>query len=443
MSTLSPQSTSVLSEAHQTSAPIAVASASGPYAHPNAAQNGRVADARSIEAIRAAVGPFVPAAWRTGEPVLPSAEWMTADAATAATPPVAAPATMASVELPWIHGFLEQAAPADNAPTDNTPAATAPTEPEQFLAESAFADPDAVAPLYGVVAMTSDAVAEHADPAHAEVEFISAVVMDEDAVAEAGANEAAETESAATEASAVEASAAEAAATAELSTAEASASDEIMSEYSTSEIAADDVEAASVDVLFAEPEDTLAFIGDADGIAAQMAEPESLADSADDAVPTVVMPEASDDAEAPSTWPLDDAGALMRALAAELPATAPLFALPRHEAGRPYATPLGVPPIATTPPLPMWGEDDDMMDIMPVHRASGETSAWSAAPAPVAPHAQTIDDSTSELAAAAAQLEALARRVRQGELALTGYTSDMSDAATLAATLTALLSSRP
>ncbi|MEQ1691832.1 MAG: hypothetical protein ABMA00_11130 [Gemmatimonas sp.] len=140
----------------------------------------------------------------------------------------------------------------------------------------------------------------------------------------------------------------------------------------------------------------------------------------------------ADSVELPSdAWPLDDAGATMRALADEL--------LAREPATKAIDEPttMGDPPVASTPPLPMWG-DDDMMDIMPVKpsRASVEsTEHW-------AERARRETERAGSPEAAALALESLARRIRDGEIALPGYTSDMGDAAALATALAALLSVR-
>lgn len=78
-------------------------------------------------------------------------------------------------------------------------------------------------------------------------------------------------------------------------------------------------------------------------------------------------------------------------------------------------------------PKPMWN-GDEWMDIMPVARAAHEERRD--APA---------NEEQTDAAHAATMLESIARRVRAGELLLPGYHSDMDDAATVAAALTALL----
>ncbi len=136
---------------------------------------------------------------------------------------------------------------------------------------------------------------------------------------------------------------------------------------------------------------------------------------------------------AADAWPMDEAGAALRALAGEIPArengAAPPADVPRA------VTPLYVPPVAATPPLPMWG-DDDLMDIMPVKAsAAGTVEPW-------AERARRESERAGNPDAAATALEALAQRVRRGELEMPSYSPDMSDAAMLAGALAALLGVR-
>ncbi|MDQ8168012.1 MAG: hypothetical protein P3B76_01565 [Gemmatimonadota bacterium] len=150
-------------------------------------------------------------------------------------------------------------------------------------------------------------------------------------------------------------------------------------------------------------------------------------------------------------WPLDDAAQELEALAHDLYA---------HEAtARRGLEPDGLFETAGPPEfLPAWS-DDDLIDIMPraSARASGEASplqtghsAASLAPEssarrtdiePWADRARRSGDEGAEAAARA--LELLARRVRDGELSLTGYEPRLGDAAVLAAALAALLGARP
>ena len=84
----------------------------------------------------------------------------------------------------------------------------------------------------------------------------------------------------------------------------------------------------------------------------------------------------------------------------------------------------------------MWG-DEDLMDIMPVRRmrtAATEGEPW-------ADQARRQSE-TGGAEAAASVLESLARRVRDGELTLSGYSPDMGEPAALAAALAALLGVR-
>jgi hypothetical protein len=103
--------------------------------------------------------------------------------------------------------------------------------------------------------------------------------------------------------------------------------------------------------------------------------------SADVSTPTSSDATGEDVASA-EAWPLEEAGAAMRALADDLRTREPVeSSTPRVTSPR-SITPLYVPPVASTPPLPMWG-DDDLMDIMPVKpnvaRAPGDLQ-WAAAP---------------------------------------------------------------
>lgn len=95
-------------------------------------------------------------------------------------------------------------------------------------------------------------------------------------------------------------------------------------------------------------------------------------------------------------------------------------------------------------PLEPWTDDERWMDIMPALQTpggpdlAGET-AWARAfaepPAPLSPAPSPPGDTE----AAAASLEAIARRLRAGDLDIPGYRGDRGDAAALAAALAALL----
>ncbi len=147
-----------------------------------------------------------------------------------------------------------------------------------------------------------------------------------------------------------------------------------------------------------------------------------------------VMESAGPDQMPQEDWPLAEAADSLRMLADAMPASTHIASGSRPDLGRPYATPLGVPPIAMTPPLPMW-DDEDSMDIMPVKvdaAATRDPEHWSRA-------VTGASTSATEVGAAVA-IEAIAQRIRRGDLAVPGYSEGMSDAATLAAALTALLS---
>ena len=135
-------------------------------------------------------------------------------------------------------------------------------------------------------------------------------------------------------------------------------------------------------------------------------------------------------AASPSAWPLDEAGAAIRALADHL--------LPGHADESLRATgESATGPGASTPPLPMWG-DDDLMDIMPVKSPRPSTDSgehWAAS-------ARRETHATGHNEAAAQAFESLARRVRDGEILLPGYVAEMGDAAALALALASLLSVR-
>jgi hypothetical protein len=98
-------------------------------------------------------------------------------------------------------------------------------------------------------------------------------------------------------------------------------------------------------------------------------------------------------------------------------------------------------------PLEPWSDDERWMDIMPALQTpggpdlAGET-AWARAfaepPAPMTPPTLPAGDTD----AAAASLEAIARRLRAGDLELPGFRGDRGDAAALAATLAAILGAR-
>lgn len=336
----------------------------GPYAQPSVPQARHAVDAVLIDAIRATIGPFVPAPWRTG-------------AGESVAAPLVGEVPMAvtntpTVELPWIDTFLDDS-------TESAAMESAATE--AVVAEAVVAE-----------AVAAEAVA------------MDAVAMDAVAV-EAVAVEAVAVEAVAVEA-AVEAVAVEAVA------ADAVLEDAVALEAMGAE--APDEEAEGTLVVEARADDTT--------VDAEMATAESIAEA-------FAADESSVSAEQvapPDAWPMDEAGAAMKALAGEMPNP------PQRS-----ITPLYVPPVASTPPLPMWG-DDDLMDIMPVRAPAAsevQDEHWAAS-------ARREAERAGNPEAAARALEDLARRVRSGELELPGYAPEMGDAAALAAALAALLGVR-
>ena len=147
-------------------------------------------------------------------------------------------------------------------------------------------------------------------------------------------------------------------------------------------------------------------------------------------VAAATEPDAADTADA---WPLDEAGAAMRAFADDLDTR-------ESESPRTRAMESTEPPVSSAAPLsplPMWS-DEDTMDIMPVKSAGAPTARgeeWAA-------QARREADLTGNSEATARALESLARRVRNGDIVMPGFAPDMGDAAALAAALAALLSVR-
>lgn len=150
------------------------------------------------------------------------------------------------------------------------------------------------------------------------------------------------------------------------------------------------------------------------------------------------MPAAPEAPTASDAWALDDAAAQMRALADELREPQGL-AHHAGEAARLFAE------TASLDLLSAWS-DDDMIDIMPMQNERSvapkrmPTPGASSAIEPWADRARRSGDENAETAARA--LEVLARRVRDGEISLTGYEPRLDDAAALAAALAALLGVR-
>lgn len=126
-------------------------------------------------------------------------------------------------------------------------------------------------------------------------------------------------------------------------------------------------------------------------------------------------------------WPLAEASEVMRALADGLRAIAPHFPPATREPQAP----------TDAAALTTWAEDD-LLDIMPQTSVRGGLDSgqhWTSQ----ARRAARADGNTE---ATALVFEALAKRVRDGELLVPGFTTDMGDAAVLAATLAALLGVR-
>lgn len=135
-------------------------------------------------------------------------------------------------------------------------------------------------------------------------------------------------------------------------------------------------------------------------------------------------------------WPMTDASADVAALASALPTPTPTPSTALSSTNGPSAVEFDV-----------WQDDEAWMDIMPALPNSGtgdrtgDTSwarAFAEAPAPMTPPALPLGDAH----AAAASLEAIARRLRAGELEVPGYLAEQGDAAALAATLATLLGAR-
>ena len=127
------------------------------------------------------------------------------------------------------------------------------------------------------------------------------------------------------------------------------------------------------------------------------------------------------------TWAIDDATVSISHLAQDLTAAS------------------GITPPAPAPELHSpWKDDEAWMDIMPALPNSGSAdpamdTSWARAfaepPAPMLPPPLPAGDAQ----AAAASLEAVARRLRSGELRVPGFHAEAGDAAALAATLASLL----
>ncbi len=192
-------------------------------------------------------------------------------------------------------------------------------------------------------------------------------------------------------------------------------------------------EAGSVSLPIADPElrEAFAETGEVElpWIDAFAAEPEAEA-AAGDALPasegTAPEETASDDA-----WAIADAGEHIAHLAEEISAAGS----ESHAAS------------STAETHQPWQDDEAWMDIMPALPNTGANNAaaevaWARAfaepPAPLVPPAPPVGDAQ----AAAASLEAVARRLRAGDLSVPGFHADRGDAAALAAALASILGAR-
>lgn len=160
--------------------------------------------------------------------------------------------------------------------------------------------------------------------------------------------------------------------------------------------------------------------------------PVAAAVTASQSVAEPVADQAAIEAE---LWPLDDAGSRMRELATELQShTAPdapsaeQSAIDQHNARVSGETPVTA--------LAAWS-DDDFVDVMPVH----VTSLPPHSATPDAPTVRAVPSPESGVAqeTAALALEALARRVRRGEVDVPAFNTELGDAAALAMALAVLL----
>ena len=143
-------------------------------------------------------------------------------------------------------------------------------------------------------------------------------------------------------------------------------------------------------------------------------------------------------------WPLYETGAALRELANDLDGPPPAVETIAIEPSLAFGFTANELASASTAggdhpahALPMWN-DDDMMDIMPVTT----TPEVDAIPLRWAEQARNETAPSANSEAAAQVLEALAKRVRDGELMIPGHTATMGDAATLAGALAALLGAR-
>ena len=167
-----------------------------------------------------------------------------------------------------------------------------------------------------------------------------------------------------------------------------------------------------------------------------------VATSVDDSAPATASTSEHAAAGEAGQWPIDEAGA-------ELQRIGELFDEPAPAPTEPAALFAGalddvVDGSPSDSSKQMW-RTDEWMDIMPVSPAPDATEASAGS---VARDARNARDDASEAESrtrnddashAADALEAIAQRVRAGEITISGYDQSMTDATLLASLLTALL----
>jgi hypothetical protein len=188
-------------------------------------------------------------------------------------------------------------------------------------------------------------------------------------------------------------------------------------------------DAETADAETADAETTGAPVADRDAVESVAADRSGPSDSDEPAV---------DEGE---TWPLDEAGEQVSALAHDLDH---VDAADPEPAAEPHPLDPG-----RGRPVQMWSEDE-WMDIMPAKATSmpsDEPTAWAVmarqqAEREVADQVADAAAAIRQAEAAAKALEQLAQRVRTVDLPLPSFHPDLGDAAALAATLAALLGVR-
>jgi len=447
----------------------------GPYAQPAHPQARFAVDAVLIDAIRATVGPFVPEPWRTeGQPALH--EESSSTSVNATTPvveafvdqvPAATPIAFAAlssdaeapVDLPWIDAFLGAAPDAPDVSSvgvdglESAEFATDLLHSHDGLASAAAQDlTDDV-----ISEVTAAAEPDVAVEVHAVAPGAQTVEQPFVGVFDASLEPAMETPVEAEREPSEEATFATPLASLFDASTDALHEAPVEALHGTAVDAPHETPVAALSAMPVEPLDempidarrevpvealgemTAEVMREASAEAAIETPLETVIETPLEAVERsreavietpIEAAFAADPADSSEAWPMDEAAGAMQALAADLRARTPT-ANPARRA----VTPLYVPPVASTPPLPMW-DDDAPMDIMPVKAPKAVTGE------PWAESARRESERTGNPEAAARALEALARKVRQGEIELPGYSSEMGDAAALAAALAALLGVR-